>query len=355
MTSDRIEFERRAPQLEGPSVFDEETAIIRKLNAEKLNASCLWHERLFDAEECSFGQHGVFNPSCVTDGDDVLTIVRAEHSEATWYGRFISEKATPCLARFKVNGNSFSISEYLKPINSGMPSPCRAEDWRLFRYKTEIWTNFTTYFFYNEGWPMKDVKSRTCLGKLEGGNIRFIREMEIPYPMTDEEKNWNFFEHDGQMKFIYSIEPFRIFTCDTNGTIINEKTHPLTIERRTPKFLANSTNPILVNMPGFGEAYLMMYHYFIDPLAGVGGTRNRTYYQFILLFDKYDLHPIAYTYRPVLAGGMGLTGGRHDNVLYASGCFQKGDDLYVLAGEGDTHSRIYRLSLPIVSDNLRLI
>ena len=105
-------------------------------------------------------------------------------------------------------------------------------------------------------------------------------------------------------------------------------------------------------MPKYGELYIMLYHYFIDPLAGVGGTRNRTYYQFIPLFDKEDLHPIAYTYRPVLAGGMGMTEGRHDNVLYASGCFQKGDDLYVLAGAGATHSRIYRMSLPVISENL---
>lgn len=352
MISDHSDFERRAPQVGEPSVYEEESAHIRKLNAEKLNACCLWHDRIFDAEEVSFGQHGVFNPSCVVEGDEVIVIGRAEHSEATWHGRFISEKATPFITRMSVNGSSFNLNSPLTPISSGMPSPCRPEDWRLFKYQGETWTNFTTYFFYNEGWPMQDVKSRTCLGRLEGEHIRFVREMEIPGPMTDEEKNWNFFEHEGQMKFIYSIEPFKIFTCDTNGDITHEQTHPLSIERRTPKFLANSTNPILVDMPGFGETYLMMYHYFIDPLAGVGGTRNRTYYQFILLFDKQDLHPVAYTYRPVLAGGMGKTQGRHDNVLYASGCFQKGDDLYVLAGEGDTHSRMYRLSLPIIADNL---
>lgn len=355
MTSDYSDFERRAPQLEGPSVFEEESALIRKLNAEKLNAACPWHDRIFDAEEIPFGQHGVFNPSCVVENDEVLVIARAEHSEATWHGRFISEKATPSIARMTVNGNSFRFNSSLKPISSGMPSPCRAEDWRLFKYQGEVWTNFTTYFFYNEGWPMKDVKSRTCLGRLEGEHIRFIREMEIPGSMTDEEKNWNFFEHDGRMKFIYSIEPFRVFTCDTNGNIQGEQIHPLKLGRRAPKFLANSTNPILVDMPEFGEVYLMLYHYFIDPLAGVGGTRNRTYYQFILLFDKHDLHPIAHTYRPVLAGGMGATEGRHDNVLYASGCFQKGDDLYVLAGEGDTHSRVYRMSLPVISQHMTRI
>lgn len=352
MTSDHIEFERRAPQLEGPSVYDDESAIIRKLNAEKLNAACTWHDRIFDADEIPFGRHGVFNPSCVIDGDDVLVIGRAEHSEATWHGRFICDKATPFLTRMQVEGNSFRFTQYPKPITSGMPSPVRAEDWRLFKYQGETWTNFTSYFFYNDGWPQKDVKSRTCLGKLDGEHVRFIKEMEIPGHMNDEEKNWNFFEHKGQMKFIFSIEPFRIFTCDTEGTIIDEQIHPIDIKRRSPKFLANSTNPILVNMPKYGELYMMLYHYFIDPLAGVGGTRNRTYYQFILLFDKEDLHPIAHTYRPVLAGGMGLTEGRHDNVLYASGCFQKGDDLYVLAGEGDTHSRIYRLSLPVISENL---
>lgn len=346
-------IEQRTPPTSGGSnTFSEESALIRKLNAEKFNKSVVFNKRIFDIDQASFGTHGIFNPSCVYDGKEVTVIARAESSEATWHGRFITDKATPCISKMKVATNRVTFSSMHQPLSTGMPSPCRPEDWRLFTYKGETWTNFTNYFFYNDGWPQRDVKSRTCLGKIDGNHIRFIKEMEINGPMNNEEKNWVFFEHDGKMKFIYSIEPWQVYTCDDNGNVIDGISMPLNVPRRAPKFLANSTNPILVKTQKWGEVYLMFYHYFVDPLANMGGTRNRTYYQFILIFDKTTLKPIAHTYRPVMGGGMGVTEGRHDNVIYTSGAFARGKSLYALCGEGDTFSQLYRLSMPTIEEGL---
>lgn len=330
-----------------------ESKIIRTLNAEKLSAIS-YNQRIFDPRQASFGRHGIFNPSCVWDGKKATIIARAEHSEATWHGRFIIDKATPCLSEMRITPTGQVVFDSMHvPISTGMPSPCRPEDWRLFHYKGDIWTNYTTYFFYNDGWPQKDVMSRTCLGKLDGNNIRFIKEMQINDTMNSEEKNWVFFEHQGKMKFIYSIEPWRIFTCDDNGNVQEELRIETKIPRRANKFLANSTNPVLVETESFGECYLLIYHYFLDPLAEMGGTRNRTYFQFMLFFDKDTLKPLAHTYRPFLGGGMGITQGRHDNVIYCSGAFQRGDAIYVVAGEGDTYSQLYVVPLDKIEPNLK--
>lgn len=347
------EYHREPPVYPEASSVMEETRAIRTLRASNFSCSKVTR-RIFSPEEASFGRHGVFNPSCAWDGEKALVIARAEHSEATWSGRFITEKATPCLSEMRIENGEPVFSYRHKPIKTGMPSPVRSEDWRLFTYKGETWTNFTTYFFLNDGWPQKDVKARTCLGKLDGDRIRFINEMSIP-ECTDEEKNWVFFEHEGKLKFIYSIEPWRIFTCDDNGEIQGEFKHDLSIKREVPKFLANSTNPVLVNTQTHGECYMLLYHYFIDPLANAGGTRNRIYYQFILFFDKNTLMPLSHTYRPVLMGGLN-TQGRHDNVLYASGAFQCGEDICVLSGEGDYYSRYDLLDLnKIETKNLTVL
>ena len=59
------------------------------------------------------------------DGNEVTVIARAEHSEATWHGRFITDKATPCISKMKVATNKVTFSSMHQPLSTGMPSPCR--------------------------------------------------------------------------------------------------------------------------------------------------------------------------------------------------------------------------------------
>tara|TARA_B100000963_G_C22635543_1_gene677387 strand:- start:1107 stop:2162 length:1056 start_codon:yes stop_codon:yes gene_type:complete len=344
------ELSRKPPEHPGASYFAEKSALIRKLDAEKLNACVIYNDEMFEPEQSKHGSFGIFNPSCVQNGNKVGIIARAEHSEATWHGRFLTDKATPLWSEAIVS-DRLHFNMLHKPMSPGMPSAVRSEDWRLFKYNNEVWSNFTTYFFLNDGWPQKDVKARTCIGKLDSGyHIRFIKEMELPL-MADEEKNWVFFEHNGKAKFIYKLEPMTICECDSDWNVKSTEVYPLYFDRRSEhSFIANSTNPILLTLPKWGEVYFMMYHYFLDPYAEMGGSRNRTYYQFAYIFDKNTLKPLAHTYRPVVGGGRGQ--GRHNNVIYISGVIDSPEIIHFLAGEGDTYSRVIGVSKSILADNL---
>ena len=330
----------KPPITSGASLYNDQMLLIRTLIAERAGCS-VYDEGLFSAGQSPYGSKAIFNPSCARIGDTIKVIARGERTDATLRGRYITEKAVPLLSEAKL-GDKLSFSSLHKPILDGMPSPLRSEDWRLFAFNGELWTNYTTYFAYNEGMPQEEIYCRTCIGRVTDTSIRFVREMQVD-EMNRLEKNWAFFEHEGKIKFVKSLEPFVIGTCDENGTVVDLVSKTCMLGRTAiGSFVANSTNPILVELPNWGEVYFMVFHLFAQPYGAKGGTRHRTYFQHAFIFDKNDLSPIAYTRQPFLTGGQGR--GRDDNVIYVSGALDSPDVIHLLAGEGDENCRAYGIS-----------
>ena len=337
------------PPFSGASLFEDQSLLIRTCLAERLSCT-MYDEPLFTAGDCEHGSKGIFNPSCAKLGNQVKIIARGERTDATLQGRYITEKAVPLLSEATLIDRRINIHSRHKPLIDGMPSPLRSEDWRLFIYNGEFWTNFTIYYAYNPAMPQEIVHCRTCIGKVEDSAIRFVREVHTKH-MNRLDKNWAFFEHDGKMKFVKTLEPFVIGTCDDDGTVIDEYTQDLALGRSAVgSFVANSTNPILLELPTYGEVFFMVFHCFAAPYGDGGGTRQRTYFQHAFIFDKDTLAPVAYTRRPFLCGGSGR--GADDNVIYVSGALDSGELIHLVAGEGDVNSRIYGIQKHLLSQAL---
>lgn len=304
---------------------------------------------LYEAGIFPHTKHGIINPSCVlTNGNNLKVIYRTEPSEATWTGYLMTDKGVPQIASGRISRKGIILTDP-KPIESGMPLSCRPEDWRLFSHNNRTYVNFTNYFYYDRGWPQKTARCVTALGVLVEGRIQFVREVSCNHlniPMKKEEKNWVFFSHNDLLYCLYSCEPWIVFRCDDTGKPHEIISADITLPRLGNKFIANSTNPILVNIPKLGSVFLMFVHQYMTPKGK--GSRNRTYYQHILLIDPDTMLPIAWTPYPIVGGGMG-TKGRHDGVIYISGAFTWDNKLYALAGEGDTSCVMFELTLKDLS------
>lgn len=297
--------------------------------------------------------YGIFNPSCCMHDGMVHSIIRAEPNEKTWKGHFLEHKAVPMFAESEVRNKTIQF-DGLRAIESGMPMSCRPEDWRLFSHKGTLYTNFTNYFYFNKGWPQKKAMSRTALGMVSDDGIIFLREMDASshIDMNKEEKNWVFFSENRELFCVYSVEPFVVFHCDSTGRVTRSMTHNVKLPRLGNRYISNSTNPILINLAGIGKVYLMFVHQFFTPLGE--GERNRTYYQHALLFSQNDHRPFAWTPKPLAGGGSHLQG-RHNGVVYFSGALEDGNDILVLAGEGDSHTTQYTIPKEEIINNLQAI
>ena len=316
---------------------------IQILNGLKLEASRkVERQKLFKQGDFPQAAEGVFNPSAIFEGDRGKMILRCEPYAATWRGYWIDNKGIPCVSDYQIVQGKVKAGKP-RSLSSGMPLASRPEDWRLFKHRGQTYTNFTNYFYYNRGFPQKNVKCRTALGKLEGDKIRFLREMDASdhgIAMNSEEKNWCFFSYNGELFCIYSIEPFVVMRCTNDGEIRDIKTTPLDLPRFGNRYIAQSCNPILTTLPSFGEVFLMFVHQFYTPHGR--GTRNRTYYQHAFAFSPKTMKPVAWSPFPIVGGGTNCNG-RHNGVMYISGLIQKGKEFFAFAGEGDANSVVFKL------------
>lgn len=327
----------------------ERVDILSKTRMDCRSLSGITKGYLFDGGAEDATKCGAFNPSIV-GGEQPTVIFRGEPTETTWGGHFLEQKAVPMVAKVTIKNSFAVLQERPKPIESGMPLPCRPEDWRLFSHLGKTYVNFTNYFYFNSGWEQKVAQARTCLGILEHDRISFIREMECPFIKTrKEEKNWCFFSENNELFCVYSVSPFIVMHCDSTGRVlrIKEETNPL--PRHGNRFMANSTNPILVNMPKLGNVFLMFVHQFFTPL---GKSRNRTYFQHAFVFSPEDHKPLGFTPMPITGGGQHIRG-RHNGVVYFSGAIEDGENIVITAGEGDSHSSQYSIPKLEIVENLQ--
>lgn len=333
---------------------DRERDRVEVLNELKLSARVNIPRRVLYKRDCiPAAAHGIINPGVtVAPNGEIKMILRLEPNASTWGGHFLQDKAVPHVVTLD---QQLRPTSDLKPIVSGMPSPCRPEDWRLFSYNGEVFSNFTNYFYYNPGFPQKRVCCRTTLARLHPRRLGLLAELDAaPFGlrMNKEEKNWIFYDNANELVAVYSVDPFTLFFFDDLGQLIRKQSFDVPFRRLGNRYLANSTNAVRANLPGFGEVWVFFVHQFHEPKGK--GTRNRTYFQHAVVCDLYSYKPIAWTPFPVLGGGIAGQG-RHDGVLYTSAILARGGNLYAFTGEGDSHSVVYTIPLPALADAMEAL
>ena len=255
-------------------------------------------QKLFGIGCADFAKEGIFNPSVVQTGaNEIKAIFRCEPSQATWSGYFMTDKGIPAISDGSIVDGKVEL-EIPRPIESGMPMSTRPEDWRLFKHQDKIYSNFSNYFYFNQGFPMKRAMCRVGVAELRD-RLFFIREMEGTHKVKigREEKNWMFVSNDDDLFCIQRIEPFTIARVGRRWGLYDAEISDIKLPRLGNRFVSSSTNPIEYESQEFGTAWLMFVHQYLSPHGR--GTRNRTYYQHALLICPHRLRPIAWTPYPL--------------------------------------------------------
>ena len=139
-----------------------------------------------------------------------------------------------------VDGGQFSSKNWILELNEdlsvctsgellrpeGMPGPLYPgasgfEDLRLFTWKGELWTSFSTWDLNTEH------RMQMAMGKIVPMDMDYTladwKVLEPTYfPIYGYQKNWMPFVQDDRLRFVYASDPVRVLDEGANTVILNE-------------------------------------------------------------------------------------------------------------------------------------
>lgn len=313
------------------------------------------HFPIFEPGHQGLGISSIINPGSHKHEDGTIDFLfRGEDTDASFSGYLMTQKASALRCTGTINENEEIEFGELSKFDCNMPAACRPEDWRIFKHKDRLYSNYSNYYYLDRGWPQKTVRCSMGLSLLLKKRMQFLRECDqsrVGLGESKLEKNWAFFSHNDQLKAVYCNEPWVIIDFDDSGNPIRYERENFKIKRLGNSYIACSTNPIQLNIKSIGSVYFMFVHQYHFPNETLRGSRNRTYYQHGLIFSKETLKPLAWTPKPILGGGVS-TPGQFSGVLYISSCFSHNKYLYAIAGIGDSSSSYFRMPIEDIEKNL---
>lgn len=227
--------------------------------------------------------------------------------------------------------------EMVEAPGCGPDTVWRFEDFRLFRWRDEIYVNFVRFSYpvnMNHFMTTTSPNCRMMVGKLdlERRIIHTIREPKVDLTLQSQEKNWVFFEKSDDLYLIQSSRPFSLLKLhDPLNFSFKLIRHS---EMSLPQLdnLHSSCNPI-----DYSRTHLLYF-------AHHKNKSEMDYTIFPILLNKLTLKVEYQTRRPLFYGGnLSHKTSGYDKVLFVSSITV--DDLKVTlwAGHRDLETRIFEI------------
>lgn len=289
---------------------------------------------------------GVLNPGAVLAGDKFTLLARGENipwAVSRSDARAFFADVRPLV--IELDGNlSVCANRPLTLERGGNSTACRFEDFRLFRYQGELFTNHS---IYSPSDGMKkdgsvEIKSlELSVGissvNLDEGEMRFLGRPKIDAPIQEREKNWVYFEYEKNLYLIYSFRPYRIFRANRWPDLSFQKVCECDI-KLPPVFglgeFRNSANPVDYN----ADYFLHVVHRVFSGLR---------YVFWAVLIEKKTLLPAMISARPLVCGWHSVPA----SIIYVVSVVVRGDDILVFAGIDDCASGVWRISRADLDSN----
>lgn len=210
------------------------------------------------------------------------------------------------------------LNELTKEHNLDGFQKYRIEDFRVFSWNNQLWCNhnFSVH-------KVRPVISRINIEK----STLEHKKIKVKYLLNRVEKNWLFFEHENKIKFIYSINPLRIFSSEDGYEFKRELKIKTNLDKKY--FWSGSTNPV-----DFDENHLMFFAHYRD--------EKKVYCNHLILLCKKTLEPILISENPIFREDKNK--GIKPNVLYLMSHTKVNSEDWIFSfGEGDMNTRIIKI------------
>ena len=283
---------------------------------------------------------GAINPGALGDDSEIQLIVRGEPSEGTWLGRWDQSLARALWCTLDSN---LAVTRSFELRHRSLPARHRVEDWRLFRWRDQLFTNHSVY---TDGGAGLQCRPGISLIDLDRQELEYYGQLEPPFGASNEEKNWSVFAHGDTLFCVYSVFPWIVLEVDIHRgtTSVAVDLIPFRCEwiHKDAPFVANSTNPVLWDP----DHYVMFIHDYLRPPSPA--QRNRIYMQYAMLVDRETLLPRSVIPTPLVIGG--AERGRHSGVHYTMSLVNRVDALCAFYGEADSHSGVILFDKEVMAE-----
>jgi predicted GH43/DUF377 family glycosyl hydrolase len=280
---------------------------------------------------------GLFNPGSIHYKSKILVIAKAQVKHWTITVLKDKEKFTygpPVLFYFDKRLD-VEKSHILNKFDGLPEAPDIVEDFRMFDYGRRIYLNHPVVLDHSvtkEGAIVRTISQAISEVEPENNAVRFVGYPKTDLRLRQIEKNWVYFEHNGELYIHYSFSPYIVLKLQDWGNLIFSTVIYRDVEKffcpmGFNKFVSLGTNPISYDH----EHYLLLIHRFRRTRKRIG----RVYLHWAVLIDKQTLLPVKITRKPVFKGGHYR--GFFRGVIYPTSILRSDDYFLFFNGEGDSH------------------
>jgi hypothetical protein len=288
----------------------------------------------------SFGfAGGVYNPGAIEVGENLFLLARAERTPwaiLKWDQQAFLSGSQPVLIRLDAARQIAEVQE-LPFTNHAEMSGWRLEDFRLFRYRHQLFANHSR-FRASDGTAGKSNAVRfdslqIDMGisrvELESKNLTFLGTPKLDRSVAQIEKNWVFFENEAELYLIYSFHPYCLLRTKDWSNLAFETVRqrelqlPITDDQID---IRNSINPV-----DYDQAHLLHVIHKAYP--------NKQYIFWAILIQKASLLPVKISGRPLVRGWPSAPAA----IIYACSAVVCADEILLFAGLDDSSSGFWRI------------
>lgn len=276
---------------------------------------------------------GVFNPGAIKKDGKIQLLARAE--KTPWYEqKHNSDLFYSSPEALLLTLDSQRNIEKTIPVKQRMPSegvPLRTEDFRLFEWKGETYSNHA--ILSDPEAPSSSNQKPIAFSNLN--STVAISKFDTPtgelswqaYPTLDRktqriEKNWAFFSEGEELYLLYSTSPYMLFKAEQSNpwhfNCILESEIDLPIFG-DGIFIRNSINPI-----AYDDSHFLHIVHKVYP--------NKTYTYWALLINKTSLFPTKISSRPLISNHQSRT----SSICYLSSAVLSDHKLELFNGLDDS-------------------
>ena len=276
---------------------------------------------------------GLLNPGALRWEGRTLLLARGEH--APWAAQKADEatfmdSVRPVLMEPAPDAAGTFLARELALTDGGQPVAGRCEDFRLFRFRGDLFSNCAITAIAGRR-PQRGrrlqlgtITTRIGLARLDpvGGRLAFLGTPRIDRPLRRLEKNWAMFEAGGELHLLYSFSPYRLLRA-TNWPALDfteiRACEPRPPADTLPAVLRNSVNPV-----EYDERYFLHVVHAVFPV--------KRYVFWAVLIDRATLLPAMVSARPLVGGWRSAPAA----IIYVSAVVAGADEIEVYGGLNDS-------------------
>lgn len=285
----------------------------------------------------SFGfAAGLYNPGALVADGTTHLLVRAE--TAPWAVQKTSEtryfsSASPLLLRIDA-AHRITVAAPLPLVDAPDPAGYRAEDFRLFQFRGEVYSNHAVISREDGGagreQPLQVELLRTRVGvsrlDLATPAFTWCGFPSVDRPLERTEKNWAMFADNTRLLLLYSFAPYVLLAAENwpglKFTTVLESLCPMPVGDPALAF-RNSVNPV----PYDDEHWLHVVHQ-VYP--------GKQYVFWAVLLSRRTLRPLRASARPLVRAWHGCAA----SIVYVSSAVVDSTEVKLFAGLDDSTTAV---------------